>query len=127
MEGFFRLCLHYSVIENSMNSSLAFVKVIISVDYISSVQSLSHVQLFVTPWTAARQTSLFITNPQSLLKLMSIELVMPSNHLILCCALLLPSFFPSIRVFPISQSFASGSQSTGISASASVLQMNIQD
>ena len=65
----------------------------------SSVQSLSHVQLFVTPWTAARQASLSITNFRSLLKLMSIELVMPPNHLILCHPLLLlPSFFPSIRV-----------------------------
>ena len=64
------------------------------------VQSLSHVRLFATPWTAACQTSLFITNSQSLLKLMLIELVMPSNHLILCCPLLLPfSIFPSIRVF----------------------------
>ena len=61
---------------------------------------LSHVQLFVTPWTAARQASLFITKSQSLLKLMSIKLVMPSNHLILCCLLLLlPSIFPSSRVF----------------------------
>ena len=66
----------------------------------SSVQSLSHVQLFATPWTAASQTSLPITNSQSLLKLMSIELVMPSNHLILCHPLLLlPSIFPSISVF----------------------------
>ena len=61
---------------------------------------LSHVQLFATPWTAARQASLSITNSRNLLKLMSIELVMPSNHLILCCPLLLlPSIFPSIRVF----------------------------
>ena len=67
---------------------------------LSSVQSLSHVRLFVTPWTEARQASLFITNSQSLLKLMSIELVMPSSHLILCRPLLLPpSIFPSIRVF----------------------------
>ena len=66
----------------------------------SSVQSLSHVQLFVIPWTAARQASLSITNSQSLLKLMSIESVMPSNHLILCHLLLFPpSIFPSIRVF----------------------------
>ena len=65
----------------------------------SSVQSLSHVQLFVTPWTA-RQASLSITNSQSLLKLMSIESVMPSNHLILCRPLLLlPSIIPSVRVF----------------------------
>ena len=66
----------------------------------SSVQLLSPVWLFVTPWTAAHQASLSITNSWSLLKFMSIELVMPSNHLILCCPLLLPpSIFPSIRVF----------------------------
>ena len=66
----------------------------------SSVQSLSCVRLFSTPWTAEHQASLSITNSQSLLKLMSIELVMPSNHLILCRPLLLlPSIFPSIRVF----------------------------
>ena len=66
----------------------------------SPVKSLSHVQLFATPWTAAHQASLSITNSQSLLKLMSIESVMPSNHLILCRPLLLrPSIFPSIRVF----------------------------
>ena len=65
----------------------------------SSVQSLRHVQLFVTPWTVSRQASLSITNSWNLLKLMSIELVMPSNHLILCHPLLLPSIFPSIRVF----------------------------
>ena len=67
---------------------------------ISSVQSFSRVRLFVTPWTAARQASLSITNSQRLLKLMSIELVMPSNHLILCpLLLLLPSIFPGITVF----------------------------
>ena len=66
----------------------------------SSVQSLSHVQLFVTPWTAARQASLSITNCRSLPKPMSIESVMPFNHLILCYPLLLlPSIFPNIRVF----------------------------
>ena len=66
----------------------------------SSVQSLNCVRLFVTPWTAAHQASLSITNFRSLLRLMSIELVMPSNHLILCRPhLLLPSIFPSIRVF----------------------------
>ena len=66
----------------------------------SSVQSLSHVQLFATPWTAACQASLSIANSWSLLKLMSIELVMPSNHLNLCHPLLLlPSVFPSIIVF----------------------------
>ena len=66
----------------------------------SSVQSFSHVQLFATPWITAHQASLSITNSQSLPKLMSIELVMPSNHLILCCPLLLlPSIFCNIRVF----------------------------
>ena len=67
---------------------------------VSPVQSLSHVWLFATPWTAAHQASLSITNSRSLLKLMSFESVMPSNHLILCRPLLLlPSIFPSIRVF----------------------------
>ena len=66
---------------------------------LQSVQSLSHVRLFESPWTAARQASLSINNSQSLLKLMSIESVMPSNLLILCSPLLLPSVFPSIRVF----------------------------
>ena len=71
------------------------------------VQSLSHGWLFATSWTAARQASLSITNTQRLLKLMSIKSVMPSNHLILCCPLLLlPSLFPSIRVFSNSQIFA---------------------
>ena len=68
--------------------------------HFSSVQSLSCVQLFATPWTAAHQGSLSITNSQSLPKFMSIESVMPSNHLIFCCPLFLPSsIFPSIRVF----------------------------
>ena len=66
---------------------------------ISSVQSLSCVQLFETLWTAAHQASIAITNSQNLLKLMSIELVLSSNHLILCHTLLLPSIFPRIRVF----------------------------
>ena len=64
-----------------------------------AVLSLRHVQLFVIPWTAGHQASLLFTISQSLLKLMSIELVMPSNHLILCHSLILPSIFPSIRVF----------------------------
>ena len=71
-----------------------------AMEHFSSVQWLSRVRLFATPWTAARQASLSITNSWSLLKLTSIESVMPSNHLILCRPLLLsPSFFPSIRVF----------------------------
>ena len=93
----------------------------------SSVQLLSCVWLFATPWNVARQASLSITNSQNLLKLMSIESVMPSNYLILCHPLLLPSIFPSIRSFLMSQFFPSGGQSTGVSASASVLPMNIQD
>ena len=93
-----------------------------------SVQSLSCVWLFVAPWTAACQASLSITNLQSLVKLMSIELVMPSNHLIICHPLFfLPSNFPASGSFPTSQFAASGSQSIGASASASVLPMNIQD
>ena len=71
-------------------------------DFFPSVQSLSHAQLFETPWTAARQASLSFTNSWSLLKLMSIQSVMPSNHLILCRPLLLlPSVFPSIRSFSL--------------------------
>ena len=87
-----------------------------------SVQLLSHVRLFVTSWTAAHQASLSITNSRSLLKLMSIELVMPFNYLILCHPLLLPpSIFPSIRVFSNGSVLTSGGQSIGVSASASVL------
>ena len=115
----------------------------------SSVQSLSCVQLFATPWIAARQASLSITNSRSSPKPMFIELVMPSNHLILCRPLLfLPSIFPSIRVFSflfldffififnlvdftgsfqMSQLFTLGGQSIGVSASTSVLPMNTQD
>ena len=70
-----------------------------SKNWFSSVQSLSCVQIFTTPWTAAHQASLSITSSQSLLKHMSIKSVMPSNHFILCCPLLPPSIFPSIRVF----------------------------
>ena len=94
----------------------------------SLVQPLSRVQLFTTLWIAARQVSLSITNSQSPPKPMSIESVMPFNHLILCLPLLLPpSVFPSIRVFPMSQLFASGGQSIGVSASTSVFPMNTQD
>ena len=95
----------------------------------SSVQSLSCVQLFVTPWVAACQASLSITNSLSLLKLMSIKSGMPSNHLILCCVPLssYPQSFPASGSFPMSQFFASGGQSIGVSASTSVLPVNIQD
>ena len=88
----------------------------------SSIQSLSHVLLFVTPCTAARQASLSITTSQSLIKPVSIEWVMPSNHLMLCHPLpLLPSGY-----FPMCQFFISGGQSIGVSGSSSVLPMNIQ-
>ena len=89
-----------------------------------SVQSFSHVWLFATPWTAVRQSSQSITSSWSLLKLMSIESVVPSNHLILCCPrLLLPSIFPASGSFQMSHFFTSGGQSIGVSASASVLPM----
>ena len=89
------------------------------------VQLLSCVRFFATPWTAARQASL-TTISWSLLRLMSTESVMPSNHLVLCRPpLLLPSVFPSIRVFSNERLFASGGESIG--ASVSVLLMNIQD
>ena len=89
------------------------------------VQSLSHVHLFATPWTAARQASLSFTISWSLPKLLFIESMVPCSHLILCHPLLLlPSIFPSIQVFPTSWLFASGGPS--IRTSASVLPMNIQ-
>ena len=94
----------------------------------SSVQLLSHVWLFAISWTTAREAPLSITKSQCLLKLMSISLVMPSKHLILCC-----SFsscfqpFPTLRSFPVSQFFTSRGQNIGVSVSASVLPVNIQD
>ena len=93
----------------------------------SSVQSFSHVQLLATPWTAVCQASLYITNSWSLLQLMSIESVMPFNHLILCCPVLLPlQSFPASGSFAMCQLFASGGQSIGAPASVPVLPMNIQ-
>ena len=89
----------------------------------SSVQSLSPVWLFATPWIAARQASLSITNSPSLFKLISIELVMPSSHLILCRPLPLPAS----GSFPMSQLFASDGQNIGVSVSASVLPVNTKD
>ena len=92
------------------------------------VQSLSRVRLFATPWKAAHQASLSITNTRSLLKSMSIELVMPSNHLILCRPLLLmPPIPPSIRVFSNESVLHIRCLSTRASVSASVLPVNIQD
>ena len=123
------MCLYiYIYIKEHMYSfpysfSFRFLK-----DQFSSVQSRCRVWLFVTPWTAAYQASLSITNSWSLFKLMSIELVMPSNQLNLHRPiLLLPSTFPVSGSFQMSQLFASGGQSTGVSASARVLPMNIQD
>ena len=94
---------------------------------VAIVQLPSQVRLSVTPRTAARQASLSCTISQSCLKLMSIELVMPSSHLILCPLLFLPSIFPSIRVFSNESALCIRWQSTGASASASVLPMNTQD
>ena len=88
------------------------------------VLSLSRVQLFVTPWTAARQASLSITNSWSFLRLMSIESVMPSNHLILCLSFSFPlQSFPASGSFPVSQFCASGGQSTEVAAVTSVFKI----
>ena len=93
----------------------------------SSVQLLSHVRLFVTPWTTAYQASLSLTISRSLLKVMSIESVMPSNHLSLCHPLLLlTSIFPSIRVFSKKLAICIKWPSIGASASASILPKSIQ-
>ena len=100
-----------------LNSILLFYLLIVVVQYLSCVR------LFETPWTAAHQASLSFTISWSLFKLMSIESVMSSIHFVICCPLLFPLIFPSIRVFS-SESLQSGGQSLG--ASASVLPMNIQ-
>ena len=93
----------------------------------SSVQSFSRVWLFATPWIAARQASLSITNSPSSLRVASIESVMPSSHLILGHPLfLLPSILPASESFPMSQLFTWGGQSTGVSASASFLPKKFQ-
>ena len=96
--------------------------------FLVQCKSLSHVRLFATPWTAAHQASQSITNSQSLLKFMAIESVMPSN---ISSSVIPFSFciqsFPASGSFPTSWFFASGGQSIGVSASASVLPMNIQD
>ena len=97
-------------------------------DFLQSAQLLSRAWLFVTPWTSACQASLSITNSRSLLKFMSFELVMTSNHLILCPPLLLPhSIFPSIRVFSNESVLCIRWPIIGVSASVSVLPMNTQD
>ena len=105
------LCLRHLTKENKL-PGLQF----------SSVQSLSHVQLFTTPWTTVCQASLPIANSQSLLIFMSVESVMPSSHLILCCPLLLlPPIPPASESFPVSQLFTWCGQSTRVSALASFL------
>ena len=102
--------LIFTIIFNLKLEHTGFQKALqYSMNIFSSVQSLSHVQFFATPWSSAHQASQSITNSWSLLKPMSTGSVMPSNHLILCHPLLLlPSIFPSIRSFPVSQFFASG-------------------
>ena len=111
------------------NIPLCFVCVCVCVCVCVSVQfSCSVVSNSVTSWTAASQASVSINTSRSLLKLMSIELVMPSNHISLCCPLLLlPSIIPRVRIFSMNQFFVSGGQSIGLSVSASVLLMDIQD
>ena len=95
----FQIIFPFMLLHNIKQSSLCCI---VSLWWLSSVQSLSHIQLFATPWTTACQASLSITNSQSLLKLTSIKSMMPSNHLILCCSLLLlPSIFPASGSFPV--------------------------
>ena len=112
--------LEQLLIERFLYSHFEFLLIVV-------VQSLSHVWLSVTPWTTARQASLSFIISQSLLKLTSIELMMPSNHLIFCYPFSsCPQSFPPSGSFPMSRLFTSGSQSIGASASASVLPINIQ-
>ena len=120
--------LQYSCLENPMDRGAwwavvhGVAKSRTRLSNLTDFQLFICVQLFATPWNVPHQASLSITNSWSLLKLMSIESVMPSSHLILCQPLLLkPSNFPSIRIFSNSQFFASGGQSTRATASASVL------
>ena len=127
VEGGFRMGNTCTPVADScqcMAKPIQYCKVI----QFSSIQLLSRVQLFETPWIAARQASLSITNSRRLHKLMSIESVMPSSHLILCHPLLLlPPIPPSIRVFSNESTVSWGGQSIGVSALASVLPMNTQD
>ena len=121
-------CLsNFTLVNKQLFLILWFFIHFISVQF-SSVQSLSHVRLFATPWTAARQASLSITNSRSSPKLMCIESVMPSSHLIFCHPhFLLPPIPPNIRVFSMSQLFAWSGQSIGVSVLASVLPKNTQE
>ena len=132
---FFFLCFALTFIFQSswqlISKSLChlLLKNVVSALLFSSVQLLSHVRPLATPWTAACQASLSITNSRNSLKLMSIESVTPSSHLILCRPLLLlpPNLSQHQGRSPVSQLFASGGQSIGVEASASVFPMNIQD
>ena len=111
-----------------INGSCKYHHVLIPVNMLWHCCSVTQpFQLFVIPWTAARQASLFFTISQSLLKLMSIESVMSFSHLILCCPLLLPSVFPCIRVFSNESVLHIRCQSIETSVLASVLPVNIQD
>ena len=113
----------YSIAQRIKRRFNLFIELIFS-----SVQSLSHVRLFATPWIAAHQASLSITNSWSSLKPMFIESMMPSNHLILCHPLLrLPSIFPSIRVFSNESALCIRGENIGVSALTSVFPMNTQD
>ena len=113
---------HCFFLPSSVNGHLDYIHVL------SSVQSLNRVRLFATPWIAARQASLSITNSQSSFRLTSIESVMPSSHLILFVPFSsCPQSLPASESFPMSQLFAWGGQSTGVSALASVLPKNTQD
>ena len=126
-EWFFSL-IGYNNILSIVHCTWRSLLVIYFAYQFSSVQSLSHVRLFVTPWIAARQASLSITNSRSSLRLTSLESVMPSSHLILCRPLLLLlQSLPASESFPMSQLFAWGGQSIGVSASVSVLPKNTQD
>ena len=121
-----RIYLYYFIFLLDWSLDHDVVSMFVSYQF-SSAQSLSRFQLLEIPWIAACQASLSITNYRSLLKLMSIELVMPSNHLILHCPLLLSSIFPSIRVFSNESVLCIRGPSIGVSDSASVLPVNSQD
>ena len=122
-----RLCFEWSLENHTALGHVWWKNWSFEMGRFSSVQSLSHVWLFVTPWISACRDSLSITNSRNSPKLMSIKSVMPSSHLIICHPLLLPSIFLSIRVFSNELALTSGGQSIGVSASTSVLPMNIQD
>ena len=119
---------YYFCYKTMITENTIFDNVVTIFFQFSSIQSLSHVRGFGTPWTAAPQASLSITTSWSLLKLITIESVMPSNHLIFCCPLHNHiQSFPASGFFPRSQFFTSGGQNIRVSVSAPVLPMNTQD